>query len=213
MKTNFKPNFYRQGDADPRSGGGIGSLIGSIGGGTPYGAIAQTVIGGAQAIGGAIREHKANKELNKLIASYQPNRSIMDYYNKALQKYNTNPYTSQLYNSTVAKVGASTAQGINAFQDRRSANANISTLIQNQNDTLLKAGIAAEDQSNQALGRLGQATAMKAHEEKYPFELKYNQLSSKAGGGAQIMNAGLSNIFGGTQSLSERDLLKKYYSQ
>lgn len=206
MKSNFIYKLYGPGMD-------VGSAASSALGSTPYGAIAQGVIGGIQAIGGAIQQHRANKQLEKMIAAYQPNRSIMEYYDKALQKYNTNPYTSRQYNYTAEKIGASTAQGINAFQDRRSANANISTLIQNQNDALTKAGIAAEDQSNQALGRLGQATAMKAQEEKYPFELKYNQLSSKAGGGAQIMNAGLSNIFGGTQSLSERDLLKKYYSQ
>jgi len=206
MKTSFIHKLY---------GPGLdgGSAASAAGGGTPYGAIAQGVIGGIQAIGGAIQQHRANKELDKMIKAYQPNRSIMDFYTKALQKYNANPFTSQLYNYTAGKVGASTAQGINAFQDRRSANANISTLIQNQNDTLMKTGIASEDQSNQALGRLGQATQLKAQEEKYPFELKYNQLSAKAGGGAQIMNAGLSNIFGGTQSLSERDTLKKYYGQ
>lgn len=205
MKTFFIHKFYGPGlDAGTAA---------SSGGGTPYGAIAQAGAGTIQGVLGFIQEHQAQKKLEKLIAGYKPNASIMDYYGKALQKYNINPYTSPLYNYTKEKVGGSTAQGINAFQDRRSANANISTLIQNQNDTLLKAGIAAEDQSSNALGRLGQATMLKAQEEKYPFELKYNLLSAKAGGGAQIMNAGLSNIFGGTQSLSERDMLNKYYNK
>lgn len=175
------------------------------------GSIIQGVTGAAQTIGGAIQQHRNTKKVEQMANSYQPNRSIMDYYNKALQKYNANPYTSQLYNYTAGKVGASTAQGINAFQDRRSANANISTLIQNQNDTLLKAGIASEDQSNQALGRLGQATQMKAAEDRVPFDMKYNLYSQKAGGGAQIMNAGLSNIFGAGEGISQMAMLNKMY--
>lgn len=191
MKIDFSPRFFRD-------------LTG-------IGDAAQAVTGLTQTIGGWIQQNRNTKKLEKLIGGYQPNKSIMDYYSNALQKYNVNPYTSALYNHTAQKVGASTAQGINAFQDRRSANANISTLIQNQNDTLLKAGIASEDQSNQALGRLGQATQMKAAEEKYPFELKANLYGAKATGGAQIMNAGLSNIFGAGQSYSQMEILKKLY--
>ncbi len=53
---------------------------------------------------------------------------------------------------------------------------------------------------------------MKTQEEKYPFELKANLLASKAGGGANILNAGLGNIFGAGSSLSQLEMLKKMYS-
>lgn len=191
MKINFNPILYRDFT-------GIGSAI-------------QGVAGLGQAIFGGIREHKAERDLQKLANSYQPNQSIANYYSKALNRYNANPYTSPLYNAQSQNIQRSTAQGLQGFQDRRSANAGISTLVQNQNDALLKAAATAEGQKGQELAQLEQATAMKAKEDKYPFELKYNLLAQKAGGGAQILNAGLSNIFGAGSSLSQMNMLKNMY--
>ena|SRR3990167_11439829 len=175
-------------------------ILGTVGG------LAQTIFGGGRA-------RRAEKDLERMVASYKPNASILDYYNKALQRYNTNPYTSQFYNQAQNQIKGGTAQGIANLQDRRSVLAGLPSLIQNQNDSLLKAGAAAEGQQAQALGQLGQATGMKAQEDFKPFEMKYNLLSAKAGGGAQTMNAGLGNIFGGLNNMSQMAMIKNFYGE
>jgi hypothetical protein len=173
--------------------------------------IAGTVIGGIQSLIGGGQAHRAQKEMEQMVKTYKPNQGIMDYYNKALQRYNVNPYTSQYYNQAQNQIKAGTAQGLANLQDRRSALAGLPSLIQGQNDALLKAGANAEGQQAQALGQLGQASQVKAQEEFKPFEMKYNLLSSKAGGGNQIMNAGLSNVFGSLNNMSQMSQLRKMY--
>ncbi len=188
---------------------GFGSIIGSIGGSTPYGAIAQGVIGGVQAIAGGIQAHRANKKLEKMVNSYQPNASIMDYYNKALQRYNVNPYQSALYRNATQGAGRGLASGIAAMHNLRSNN--IGGLVQQYNDAQLKAAAAAESQQGAALGQLGQATGMKAQEDFKPFEMKYNLQAMKAAGGAQVANAGISNLFGGAQNFGNAQMINSMY--
>lgn len=157
----------------------------------------QIATGIAQSIFGGKKARKAQKQLEGMVEGYQPSPSIQDYYNKALQRYSVNPYTSSLYNYQQGQIKAGTAQGIQALQDRRSALAGIPQLIQAQNDALLKAGATAEGQQAQALGQLGQAAGMKTAEDRYKFENKYNLLAQKAGAAAQTSNMGLQNIFQG----------------
>jgi hypothetical protein len=178
---------------------------------TPWGAIAQGVIGGAQAIGGWIQASRAEKQYNKLINSYKPNQSIMDYYSKALQKYNVNPYQSPMYRQSMQGADRGLATGISALQDRRSALAGVGGLVQRYNDASLKAAATAEGQQSQALGQLGQATGMKAQEEKYPFELKANLLAMKAGGGTNIANAGIKNLGDAASTYAQMQMLNKLY--
>lgn len=166
--------------------------------------ILQSLIGGNQA-------RQAQRGLERMARDYKPNAGILDYYNKALSKYNVNPYTSSLYNYASERARAGTAQGISSLQDRRSALSGIPSLVQGQNDALLKAAATAEGQQAQALGQLGQASQVKAREEFKPFEMKYNLLSAKAGAGNQIVNAGLSNIFGGLQSAGNMTMLDSMY--
>jgi len=57
------------------------------------------ILGGGQALGGLVQtlfsgKRKAERNLEKQINSYQKNPSIMDYYGKALNNYNANPYNS-----------------------------------------------------------------------------------------------------------------------
>lgn len=180
---------------------------------TPWGAIGQTIVGGIQAVGGAIQAKRAEKKLENMVNNYKPNESIMDFYNKALSRYNANPYTSNLFNMQKQNIDRNTVTGINALQNRRSAIGGINALTQSANDAYLKAAATAEGQQSQALGQLGQATGMKAQEQFKPFEMKYNLLSQKAGAGSQIMNAGLSNIFGGASAYNDYKLIDKMYSK
>jgi hypothetical protein len=165
-------------------------------------AIGQGVMGLAQTILGGSAAHKAQKQMEGMVNNYQPNQSIMDYYSKALNRYNVNPYNSNLYQMQSNNIQRGTASGINALQDRRSALAGVSSLVQGQNDGLLKAAAAAEGQQGQALNQLGHATGMKAQEDSKKFDMKYNLLAMKAGGNNQTMNAGIQNMFGGMGGLS-----------
>lgn len=171
----------------------------------------QAAIGVGQSIAGGIQAHRAQRQLEKLISGYQPNQSIMDFYSKALQRYNVNPYQSNVYQMQKQNAGRGLTTGISALHDRRSATGNIATLVQGYNDANLKAAATAEGQQAQALGQLGQATGMKAAEDKYKFEAKYNLLSAKAGGGNQILNSGIQNAYGGAGSISNYLTAKDMY--
>lgn len=179
----------------------------------PWMAVGQAAIGGIQSLVNGQKAHRAQRELEGMVNSYQSNQSIQDYYSKALAKYNTNPYTSQLYNAQKENIGRGTAQGLQAFGDRRSALAGIGTLIQNQNDSLLKAAATAEGQQGQNLQQLGQAAGAKTAEDKYKFENKYNLLAMKAGAANQGVNAGLSNIFGGLGAIQDYSNINKTYGK
>ncbi len=198
MKTNFSPQL--QFDLT-----GIGSAI-------------QGIAGLTQTIGGWIQGSKATKQLEKLQSpTYSANKGILDYYNQALSRYGVSPTDSAMYKRQMQNIGRNTATGINSFQDRRSGQAGISSLLRSANDASLNAEVAAEQQKNQRFGELGNATQLKAGEDKeefninkmQPYERKYNLLAMKAGGGNQIMNAGLQNIYGAGSSLAQMDMIKK----
>jgi hypothetical protein len=163
----------------------------------------QTLGGIVQSIGGLIQAKRAQRGLQNLVSSYKPNQGILDFYNKALQRYNVNPFTSATYQQQTQQAQRGLASGISALNDRRSVVGGIGSLVQGYNDSNLKAAALAEQQQGQALGQLGQASALKAQEERIPFDMQYNLLAMKAQGGNQIMNSGLSNIFGGLSSASD----------
>ncbi len=179
-------------------------------------------IGALQGLIGGISAHKNQKKLEKLqTPTYNQNKSILDYYNTALQRYNINPYQSQQYQNAVQQAGRSTAAGINALQDRGSAVAGIGRLAALQNQQGLNAGVQAEQQQNQRFSQLRGATEMKAGEDRMafqqnqiaPYEKKYNLLAMKAGANNQTANAGLSNMFGGLNSISQMSMLDKMYNK
>jgi len=164
-----------------------------------------------QSFFGGRKAKKEQKELENLQShTYNPNESVLSYYNNALQRYNVNPYNSTLYKTQQQNIGRGVNQGIGALNNRRSGLAGISSLIQGQNDSLLKAGIAAENQKDQRFSQLGGATQMKAGEDRQafninkmqPFERKYNLLAMKAGANARTANDGLKNIFNGLGTMA-----------
>lgn len=172
---------------------------------------AQGIVGGIQAIIGGAKAKKAQKQMNRMIDSYKPNESIMDYYSKALSRYNSNPYQSTTYQNQMQNANRSTAAGINALNDRRSAVGGVSRLTALQNQASLNAGSQAESEQGRQLAQLGQATAMKVPEDKYKFEAKYNLLSQKAGAANATVNAGMSNIMGSLGSLQDYASIDKMY--
>lgn len=157
------------------------------------GGVAQTIFSGRK---------KKERDLEKFANSYQPNSSIMDFYNKSLARYNANPYQSQSYQNQQNLINRNLATGINASQDRRGGLATISGLVQGANDASARAGAMAENQQTAALGQLGTATGMKAREDTKKFDMLYNLKAMKAGQAATTQNMGFKNIFGGLGNAS-----------
>lgn len=156
------------------------------------------------AINAANKRKKAERGLESMdTPKYSPNQSILDYYSKALQKYNTNPTDSAEYKLQKQNIQQGTTQGISASNNRRGGGANVPALIQGQNNALLNAAVAGEQRKAQEFGVLGQATQMKSQEDSKafnqnviaPFEKNYNLLAMKAGNQAQVQNSATQNLY------------------
>lgn len=204
------------------AGHGLTNALGSAAGATPWGAIAQAGLGVIQGVVGGIRAAKAQKKLENMQSpTYAPNQSILNYYSTALNRYNTSPYQTGQYKQQVQNIGRGTAQGLDALRGRGGAVAGVNNLIASQNDALLNAGVQAENRKAQEFSVLGNATGMRAGEERQafnvnqiqPFERKYNLLAQKASGGNKVMGAGLSNIFGGFNAANDLNMANKTYGR
>ena len=173
-------------------------------------AATQTGIGLLQSVFGGGKAKKAQKQLENLqTPTYDYSKSINDYYNSALQNYNTNPYQSAQYNYATNAANRNTATGISALQDRRSAVGGVSRLAAINNDAALKAGMVAEQQKQQNLGRVGEAANMKTADDRYgfqinkimPYQKQLQLLGMKAGAGSTQQNQGMQNVFGGLSNI------------
>lgn len=180
----------------------------------------QAGAGLVQSIFGGRAAKRNEKRLDKHISqtpTYEPNKSVLDFYNMALQRYGVSPTDSAMYKQQSKDINQNVASGIAGLQDRRSALGGVSSIVRAANDAKLNANVAAEQQRNQRFNELGQATGMKSAEEQLafkqnkmlPFELKYNILSQKAGAANQTLNAGLTNIFGGLQNWGNYNTAKQ----
>jgi hypothetical protein len=175
------------------------------------------IAGGVQALGGAAQtifsgRKKAENELNafaKQSPLYQGSKSISDYYQQAMNRYNENPYQSQQYQLGAMNAQRATAQGIGALQDRRSAIGGIGRLALGQNTAMQNLGAQAEAQRNQRFGQLGQASQAKASEDykmfdinkmtPYNRQLQLKQLAAqaandRANAGLQMVGSALGGI-------------------
>lgn len=158
---------------------------------------------------GMIGARKARRALENMpTPTYSPVKSITDYYNEAQRRYQESPYQSNLYKMQAQNIQRGTAQGLSALQGMRSGQAGVTNLVQAQNDAMLKAGAAAEQQRDQRFNQYGVASGAMAGEQKkawevnqlMPYEKRMNILGQKAAGYTQMMNAGLQNAFGGAQT-------------
>jgi len=161
---------------------------------------AQTLLGIGQSLFSGRKKYE--KQLESYANTWKPNAGILDYYNKALAKYSTNAYNSAAYQQQNNQIQRNLATGINAAQNRRSGLMAIAGATQQANDASGRAVVNAENLQNQALGRLGQATGMKAQEQQRGFDMLYNLKAMKAGQAATRENAGIRNIFGGLGTIS-----------
>lgn len=180
--------------------------------------LAQGAAGLAQSIFGGGKAKKYQRQLENMQSpTYNQNQSILDYYNKALDRYNVSPTDTSLYKQQMRDINRGVATGINSLQDRRSGLGGISSILRASNDAKLNANVAAEQQREQRFGQLGTATGMKANEDDkafqynqmMPFERKFNLLGMKAGAANQTFNSGLNNIFGALQNWGNYNTAKK----
>lgn len=178
------------------------------------------VAGLGVAIYGGIKASKAQKKLEALQPPvYQPNKAISDYYQQALNKANSNPYQSQFYQQAQKQANIAQGASIGALQDRRLALGGIGAL-QNQTDqSMQRAGVTAEGLQRQAFGQLGQATQMKAgddrtafqYNQEAPYEKQLSIYEGKAIAGSQMENAGIQTAFGGLSSMNQQRMMKSMY--
>lgn len=162
----------------------------------------QSLAGIAQAIAGSAKARRAQRGLENL---QTPNAVADPEINNYYQQANANPYSTSLYQQAAQNAGRNLAGGLTLLQGKHSALAGISGLVRNQNDALLRAGVAAEQQQKQMLG---QATRMKSMDNQrlweinklMPYQKTFSLLGAKASAGNQIANAGWGNIFGGLQT-------------
>ena len=157
------------------------------------------------AISADTKQKKAQRKLDELAKNsplYKADKSIDDYYQKALNRFNENPYQSQQYQLGAMNARRATAQGLGALQDRRSAIGGISRLEAGQNAAMQNLGAQAEGQRNQRFNQFGNATQIKSGEYQREFDFNkmtpYNrklQLEQMKGAAAgEQFNAGLQMI-------------------
>jgi hypothetical protein len=162
-------------------------------------------VGTASAITGNTRQKRAQRKLDELAQNsplYKSDKSIDDYYQKALSRFNENPYQSQQYQMGAMNARRATAQSLGALQDRRSAIGGVTRLEANQNAAMQNLGAQAEGQRNQRFNQFGNATQMKSGEYQREFDFNkmtpYNrklQLEQMKGAAAgEQYNAGLQMI-------------------
>lgn len=179
------------------------------------GGLIQSIVGG---IGAGRRQRQLNAQIAKM-PKYTQNQSILDYYNKALARYNVSPTDTAMYKSQMKDIDRSAATGLGYLQDRRSGLAGASSIVRNVNDAKLKANVAAEDEQAKRFGVLGGATQMKSGEDRAaweqnvwrPYELKTNLLMQRAGAANQMTNTGIQNLFGGLQNWGQYQMMKDFY--
>lgn len=150
-------------------------------------------------------EKQAEESLNNA-PKYKPNQSILDYYSKALQRYNTSPTDTAQYKMDKQNIGQSTVQALASLNKLRSGD--VASIIQGKNNSLLKAAVNAENRKAQEFNVLGNATNMKAGQdvkafqqnELYPFEGKYNLMTMKAAGNRAASRQSLQNAYNNASS-------------
>ncbi len=164
-----------------------------------------------QTIHGASEAKKAQNALkSQQTPTYTPNKSILDYYQEAKNRYQTSPYNSLQYQVSQNQINRNQGQAVNQLQQGRSALGGIGAVTQMSNDAQLKAQAAAEAQKNQAFNAYGKATGAEAADQSkqfqinkmLPYQQKRNLLAQQASGYTQLENAGLSNLGNSVGALS-----------
>jgi hypothetical protein len=171
-----------------------------------------TGLGIYQGISGEVKSNRAKKDLEKLANNspiYKPDKSIHDYYQEALNRYNQNPYQSAFYTAGQKNIQRGTASALNNLQGRGSAIAGAGRVALGQDTAMTNLGVQSEAQKNAKFGQLGQAAQANTAENYKAFDinnmtpyktklgLKEMELSAaneQAASGWQNAASGVSNV-------------------
>jgi hypothetical protein len=181
------------------------------------GTIAAVGTAGSLAMGG-IQMANANKQQKRAQAALErqaqnsplrkESKSLNDYYQQALNRYNESPYQSAAYQQAMQNARRTTASGLGALQDRRSAIGGISRLGGLESGASQRAVAQGEQMQAQRFSELGRDTQMKKSNEDelfdinemtpYQRKLQLEQMKGAAAGerynaGMQMAGQGLSN--------------------
>jgi hypothetical protein len=168
-------------------------------------------MGGIQMANANKQQKRAQAELERQAANSplrKESKSLNDYYQQALNRYQESPYQSAAYQQAMQNARRTTASGISALQDRRSAIGGISRLGGLESRASQGAVAQGEQMQAQRFSELGRATQMKkANEDElfdintmtpYQRKLQLEQMKGAAAGerynaGMQMVGQGLSN--------------------
>lgn len=159
--------------------------------------LASAAYGAIQAGSAAHKKNVAENDLENQVKSAKPNQSILDYYGKALAKYNPNPYQTVSYQQQKNSIDRNLATGLNSAQNRRMGIGSVGAFVQQANDSSARAAGNAEASNSRDLSVLGQAAGAKSAEDRRLFDMRYNLTAMKAGANAATENTGIQNVFSG----------------
>jgi hypothetical protein len=159
----------------------------------------------------ALERQAANSPLRK------ESKSLNDYYQQALNRFKESPYQSAAYQQAMQNARRTTASGLGALQDRRSAIGGISRLGGLESGASQRAVALGEQMQAQRFNELGRATQIKKRDEDELFDinvmtpyqrnLQLEQMKGAAAGerynaGMQMVGQGLSNALSYATDLS-----------
>lgn len=131
-----------------------------------------------QGISNQNKAEKAQSRLDKLAANspiYKPDKSIHDYYQQALNRYNENPFQSAGYAESLKQANRTAANVLKSSQSRGAAIGiapKINQMVQDQKDRAIANAI--QNKNNQ-FSQLGGATNMQGNQTAKAFDI--NQLT------------------------------------
>lgn len=184
------------------------------------------IIGGATLAFGAYQEIKGSAQKkaalkaaqNQQTPGYAPNKAVNDYYQSALNRYNSGAYNSTQYQVGKNSANQALGAGINALQSRRSGVQNIGALTGQYNNSLDRLGAQAEQTNRQNLQQLGQATGQKLGDDRFgyqqnqvaPYQKNLQLDYAQLGGANSLQSAGLSNISSGANTIGLAAMRNKF---
>lgn len=173
------------------------------------------IITAAASLGSAaVKARKAKQTEKQLEESlngspkYRPNQSILNYYDESLRKYKTSPTDTAEYKRDAQNIKQGTVQALSSLNKLRSGN--VAGIVHGQNNALLNAVAKAENRKEREFSVLGNAANMKtgqegkafSQNELYPFEAKYNLLSTKAAGYRADQRQNTQNLFNNAMAVA-----------
>lgn len=132
----------------------------------------------------------------------QRSKSLDDYYQQALSRYNENPYQSQQYQLGAMNARRATASALENLQARHAALPGAEKLAAIENSSLQNLGGQAENRRDARFGAYGQAAQLQNQQDKYifninkelPFERQLQIKQLKAQAANDRYNAGINMI-------------------